>query len=385
MKKFYLAIIIALVFIILVCLLLTASLSTSSDADEGFETMPVAYKKGTTTLINGYFLVDSSNMMPIPNGYVIDPANQSNIIPKTAAAINDLALRNTDVPPPPTNGGMIPDGYYLVSNTSLGALMPSMMPKVSSVSLSPLNVVYSVGYQPEPLYYSAKFPVQDGPTVPPAKIYYVDPSHTMVSFLKPNTVADTDSGFGFKSAIRTFASGGFDTTKSYRDVSNNYDVQFHDSIEDIQKQSGTDLSFGEVRVRDQCGNVIILPRAKTQGDILYNEPGSFVFGSSSYIPNYEDSIYLSRTTHQSTLSPYVSTSAPAGVCENAKDSSIKTETACLGMNKDVCASSSCCVLLGGSKCVAGNENGPTFRSNYSDPMLRNKDRYYYQGKCYGNC
>jgi len=43
------------------------------------------------------------------------------------------------------------------------------------------------------------------------------------------------------------------------------------------------------------------------------------------------------------------------------------------------------VLLGGQKCVAGNENGPTMKANYSDFLVLNKDFYYYQGKCYGNC
>ena len=31
------------------------------------------------------------------------------------------------------------------------------------------------------------------------------------------------------------------------------------------------------------------------------------------------------------------------------------------------------------------ENGPTNPANYSDHTLKNKDFYYYQGKCYGNC
>jgi hypothetical protein len=43
------------------------------------------------------------------------------------------------------------------------------------------------------------------------------------------------------------------------------------------------------------------------------------------------------------------------------------------------------VLLGGSKCVSGNENGPSVKSNYSDILVRNKDSYMYMGKCYGNC
>ena len=56
-------------------------------------------------------------------------------------------------------------------------------------------------------------------------------------------------------------------------------------------------------------------------------------------------------------------------------------------NTDIhdCASKSCCVLLGGSKCVKGNATGPTNMSNYGDIFLKNKDFYYYKNKCYGNC
>ncbi len=60
---------------------------------------------------------------------------------------------------------------------------------------------------------------------------------------------------------------------------------------------------------------------------------------------------------------------------------------CAKLPKDVCAATSCCVSLGGAKCVAGNENGPTVTSSYNDPGLVNvkRDFYYYNGKCYGNC
>jgi len=54
------------------------------------------------------------------------------------------------------------------------------------------------------------------------------------------------------------------------------------------------------------------------------------------------------------------------------------------------------VLIGGSgdgpaggpaagRCVAGGENGPVMTSYYTDPTIMHRDRYYYQGKCYGNC
>jgi len=123
-----------------------------------------------------------------------------------------------------------------------------------------------------------------------------------------------------------------------------------------------------------------------QGDINYYDPSTFRFGSATYVPSYEDSVYLSRTTGESTVRtienpPYML----GGVCSYYKDQPGKLEEACQRLDKNTCASTSCCVLLGGTKCVSGNEQGPKVKSNFSDIYVRNRDFYYFQGKCYGNC
>jgi hypothetical protein len=61
------------------------------------------------------------------------------------------------------------------------------------------------------------------------------------------------------------------------------------------------------------------------------------------------------------------------------------EQKCNSLDKNTCASTSCCALLGGQKCVYGNETGPFFKVNYSNFLIKNPEFYYYQGKCYGNC
>ena len=149
--------------------------------------------------------------------------------------------------------------------------------------------------------------------------------------------------------------------------------------------TSSDLSFGQVRVIDQYGNVVILPSAPVQSPITYYQPGSFPFGASTYIPKYEDSVYLSRLTQLATTAPYVSSNAPKGACELNANYPDKQEEYCRTLDTTTCSSTSCCVLLGGQKCVAGNENGPLFKANYGDFLLRNKDKYYFNGKCYGNC
>jgi hypothetical protein len=129
------------------------------------------------------------------------------------------------------------------------------------------------------------------------------------------------------------------------------------------------------------------------GTVTYNEPGYFRFGPSSYVPNYEDSVYLSRLTNIDWKTPVVDLASTTGIsgarlggfCSFNKTNPTQTELECNKLDKNTCASTSCCALLGGEKCVAGNESGPTMKSNFSDIYIRNKDHYYHQGKCYGNC
>jgi len=170
--------------------------------------------------------------------------------------------------------------------------------------------------------------------------------------------------------------------------SNNLNIKYHDDIEDITAQSGLyDTSFSTMKVLDKSGNVIVMPFAPGQGLSTYNEPGTYLYGPTTYVPNYEDSIYLSKTTRLSTTGNVniINNKTMSGFCSNLQFNSVDLELKCNSIPKDECASTSCCTLLGGTKCVSGNINGPTMTTNYSDYTIPNKDFYYYQGKCYGNC
>ena len=74
---------------------------------------------------------------------------------------------------------------------------------------------------------------------------------------------------------------------------NDYDVQYHDSVDVIMKRE--DITMNYIHLPDQTGNIISLPRTPVQGSITYYEPGAYTFGASSYVPSYEDSVLLSRT------------------------------------------------------------------------------------------
>lgn len=128
------------------------------------------------------------------------------------------------------------------------------------------------------------------------------------------------------------------------------------------------------------------PTGDLGGSPTYYEPGTYKFGSATYVPTYEDSVYLSKTTGKSTVSTYLDeASIKGGSCSYYKNQPDKLEEMCMSVDKNNCGAMSCCVLLGGSKCVSGNKLGPYNKLNYGDITVRDKDYYYYQGKCYGNC
>ncbi len=74
-----------------------------------------------------------------------------------------------------------------------------------------------------------------------------------------------------------------------------------------------------------------------------------------------------------------------GFCVQHGHSQLELEKKCSKLDKDMCASTNCCVLLGNDTCVAGNEHGPSYQDHYRNPLIQNRDYYYYKGKCYGNC
>jgi len=169
---------------------------------------------------------------------------------------------------------------------------------------------------------------------------------------------------------------------SMTDIS--YNAQDTDRV--YKDPSGGDLNRGKYWMFDSEGKLMEVNTESNQSPILYYVPGAYKFGASNYVPNYEDSVYLSRTTRESQLAPVVNTASQlGGFCTQYAGQTMKIEEKCAAQDLNACASTSCCVLLGGQKCVAGGANGPHNVANYTDYNLKNRDFYYYQGKCYGNC
>ena len=70
------------------------------------------------------------------------------------------------------------------------------------------------------------------------------------------------------------------------------------------------------------------------------------------------------------------------VSDFCKSSSSSLKESCSKLTKKNCNSTSCCIMLNGEKCVAGNQDGPTFKTNSGEDIT--VDYYYYQNKCYGD-
>lgn len=186
----------------------------------------------------------------------------------------------------------------------------------------------------------------------------------------------------------------FSRIRNNPEIIENAAVRLKTEIEAVNNKTLTDDLIAKIStVVGKTDYIKTLNVTDKLGTVTYNEPGYFRFGPSSYVPNYEDSVYLSRLTNVDWRTPVVDFASPVGnsgaklggFCSFNKSNPSQIETECGKLDKTSCASTSCCALLGGEKCVAGNESGPMMKSNFSDIYVRNKDHYYYQGKCYGNC
>jgi len=76
----------------------------------------------------------------------------------------------------------------------------------------------------------------------------------------------------------------------------------YDSNRDIQYHAPADVIAGEtvtgkgIWVKDpRTGNVVYQLWSDVDNHTLYYEPGSYVYGATTFVPSYEESIYLSRS------------------------------------------------------------------------------------------
>lgn len=274
--------------------------------------------------------------------------------------------------PIPTSG--IPEGYYQVDVTNMAAL-----PTGNSVTPIPYGGpsaikegYYKVFEKDSGKYYMAQ--------IPPSMIH----SPTDLSGLPTN--ADQVSPYLWNSRTASASAPHIDASNepqntAYHYDTNNYNVQYHATAEELNTQGGIyNTKIGSMVVKDKNGSPLILPYVPGQAMSTYYYPGSFTYGSANYVPNYEDSVYLSRTTAFNTdNNPDMNM---AKFCDIMKNNPLIVEKKCNSLSNEQCTKNTCCVLFGGSRCVAGDANGPTNPTYYMDPSVNDKEVYYYYGNIY---
>lgn len=327
---------IILIAILILILATSALFSAVTTQLEGFELVPLITDPATKQVLTGYYQVDTGNMAMLPYGFVVDPCNNRQIIPVTKVNKSMLIPNYKATIPPP--GNFLPDGSYFMTDSSLAILPPNMMPNVKSIDFSgnppELLIYYNKGYMSETEYYQKQYKPLNYPKTLPKQVYYADPSHTLISFLQYGQIPDTAKGYGqILNPKLNLSTTNFNyITSNYRDISNNYDTKFHDDIDIIQKQNNlTELSFGQTRVKDQNGNIIIIPSAPAQDIVTYYHPGEFPFGASNYVPNYEDSIYLSSIGNRTMFGNTAATSNCGDMCKAYNDFKATMDKLCINI------------------------------------------------------
>lgn len=205
--------------------------------------------------------------------------------------------------------------------------------------------------------------------------YFIDVSGYLQSVPDGNVVSLDMHSYMPITKIQLDTSMNKTSNKAYN--SDNLDIIYHP---DPMKENPTS-NIGKMWV-DISGNLVSVPYSDVRNTTLYYQPGTYKYNSASYVPNYEDSVLLSKYTNQSINQPI---DKSQDICAETKGSLIERDAKCNTVDINNCASTSCCILLGGEKCVAGDEFGPSIKSNYSDHTIVNRDYYYYRGQCYGHC
>lgn len=159
------------------------------------------------------------------------------------------------------------------------------------------------------------------------------------------------------------------TTTAYKQQPTTRDPrQFLRDGQDIQFTSDTDYVNNVINQQN--------PSIR-ETDYRGNAPGDYR-ASPSY-SFYDNHTLINTTATENTPGQL------GGFCEQNKHSQMEIEKQCSKLGTHHCASTNCCVLLGNSTCVAGNEQGPSYQDHYRNPAIPDRDYYYYKGKCYGNC
>lgn len=317
----------------------------------------------------GYYKLDEGGgiwkMKPvIPTGYMIDPKNKKKLVvdPKndTTTYAIEYYKNATDaqLKEGPYEEIPLKQGEELSEFTLLPESDPKTKISTKYYRIAPFKDAKNVQVVSKYMMKKAPDPLPKG--------YIMDAKNYLI----------------FNPDVTEYAFSTFDSAYD----ATNLDTVYNQMPETKKEQINND-DLGKYYTFDANGKLVREENTDVSfSPVLYYVPGTYKYGSSNYVPNYEDSVYLSRTTRLPQSTPVINTAGMlGGFCTQFKNDKFAIEEKCGALDLNTCASTSCCTLIGGQKCVAGNENGPMNPASYTDLSLKNKDFYYFQGKCYGNC
>ena len=132
------------------------------------------------------------------------------------------------------------------------------------------------------------------------------------------------------------------------------DYTLNDIATDIMNENADEIDWKNVYVDDSAASVLaVLSKPTTSIDTLYGKKG--ILNSE-----FKEDICAKYGNNFETLTKK---------CEE--------------LSGENCKLTDCCVLLNGTKCVAGSLSGPIFLTENGVEVDQNY--YYYKDKCYGNC
>lgn len=372
----------ALILLLSILLLLFTSTTKVHFPLEGFvATVPLPPSK---ILPSQYYKIDDENMAKIPYGYRREDQVKEDGSEYIIVSVNKELDKAVGVTIPSNN--IIPDGFYQLSPTEMAHLPPGMMAKISAIDANG-KFTFAHGYVNETQYYAATFPFPKDSagrtvTVPPAKCY-ITSDKKKIALLPYGKIADSKKGFGYIDDPKLMNSS--ESVNQKYESNPDIDVTYHEDPSTFRdaKTEAEDRLSGTAVFDPTTKSIKILPRMSIQSDLFYVEPGKY--GSGIFVPDYKSSINLSSSTLLPTNKNYNAPETSGGFCKALAEKPKAIDAICNTVDPFVCANTDCCVLLGGQKCVAGNQFGPALASTYGDKALKNNDFYYYHSKCYGNC
>jgi len=130
-----------------------------------------------------------------------------------------------------------------------------------------------------------------------------EPFDSLAKIKTDKAISDVKSG-GFESG---FVETGEPATEidqktadkiDYSKGLSNLDIEYHDSAEKIAKDTGYGLDVGVVWLYDPIQKKkIAVARPAIQNSATYYEHGAYKYGASTYVPDYSESVLLSKANN----------------------------------------------------------------------------------------